>query len=396
MALGASVGYAVAGKEMGPKALLWGAVGGTLPDLDVFGNAFLDDLEGLAFHRGFTHSIIFMLLGPIIMTPLFRWYYRHKLNEKKWVSIVKWILVSFALLLGLAYIGISSFVLLGTVGMGISFAVTLVLYGLLWPKRNELLHSNPNQFKGADTSFGKLYLFFFAVFVTHIFIDVCTTYGTQIFYPFDLYRASIHNISVIDPLYTLPLLLGIIGSLYAGAKANGAGLLLSSLYMGLTFFNLMAVKDSFTTELEKEGIAYERYMVSPTLMNNVIWNGIAESDSFYYLTSMHVGGERLYDFTKVKKDRKGVTDEVMKEGGDVLAWFSNGYYETRKTKKGVTFKDLRFAMHYKDTVQTGMGFTLQKKENGEYETQEVRDRNMNLGEFIPYFRNLLWGNLPDS
>lgn len=390
MALGASVGYAVAGKEWGPKALLWGAVGGTIPDLDVIGNFFLDDLEGLAFHRGFTHSILFILLGPAIMVPVFRYYYRYKLRTTKTMLWIKWILIAFALLLGLAYILLVSYVLLGQLGAIISGGITLGLYYSFWLKRKWLFQENPTMFKGGQTSFSFIYIFFFATFITHVFIDVCTTYGTQIFYPFDLYRASFHNISVIDPLYTLPLLLGIVGSFYMRHKANWAGLIISSLYMVFTFYQLSGVRLTFEQKLEAHDIQYERYMVAPTLMNNFLWNGIAETDSFYYLAPLHTKRGMLRDFSRIRKDREGIKPAVMENGGNVLAWFSDGYYETLKGKSGnVKFKDLRFAIHYQDTIQTGMGFTIRKTEDG-YSAEETRDMNVKLGEYIPYFRKMIW------
>ena len=392
MALGASVGYAVAGKEWGPKALLWGAIGGTLPDLDVFGNFFLDELEGLAFHRGFTHSILFILLGPAVMIPLFRFYYRYRMRERKWVHILKWGLILFALLLGLAYTGLVSFVLLGMGGMVVGLAIGFLLYYALWMKRAWLFQYVSPGFRGTDTSAATVYLFFFATFITHVFIDVCTTYGTQIFYPFDLYRASIHNISVIDPLYTLPLLLGIVGAFYFRSRANWSGLLISSLYMVFTFYNLSLARTAFSQDLKEQDIPYERYMVAPTLMNNVLWNGIAETDSFYYLAPLHLKRGRLQDFERIRKDREGINAKVMENGGEVLAWFSEGYYETIKQSDGdVMFKDLRFAIFYGDSVQTGMGFEIRKTGPDTYRAREARDMQIDMGEYIEYFRNTIWG-----
>ena len=51
-ALGAAVGEVVLGKKVGNKATLWGAFGGTLPDLDIFLNPFLTDVQSLVVHRG--------------------------------------------------------------------------------------------------------------------------------------------------------------------------------------------------------------------------------------------------------------------------------------------------------------------------------------------------------
>ena len=59
IALGAAVGEAVLGKKVGNKAVLWGAVAGTIPDLDVIPGYFMDTVARLDFHRGFSHSILF-------------------------------------------------------------------------------------------------------------------------------------------------------------------------------------------------------------------------------------------------------------------------------------------------------------------------------------------------
>lgn len=60
--LGAAVGEAVLGKKIGNKAMLYGAIAGTIPDLDTFASHFTDTVTALQIHRGFTHSIIFSLL----------------------------------------------------------------------------------------------------------------------------------------------------------------------------------------------------------------------------------------------------------------------------------------------------------------------------------------------
>ena len=67
--LGAAVAEVVAGKQIGNKALLWGAIGGTIPDLDVIGGFFLEEADYVNFHRGFTHSLLFSFLAA----PLLGW-----------------------------------------------------------------------------------------------------------------------------------------------------------------------------------------------------------------------------------------------------------------------------------------------------------------------------------
>ncbi len=77
--LGAATGELVEGQKLGNKAMLWGAIGGTIPDLDVFLNFFYNPIESALLHRGFSHSLIFAL----IFSPIFAWIL-NKLYKKKY------------------------------------------------------------------------------------------------------------------------------------------------------------------------------------------------------------------------------------------------------------------------------------------------------------------------
>ena len=66
IALGACIGEAFAGKKLGKKAMLWGAVVQSIPDIDFIAGTWLDTSENLLAHRGFTHSVLCM----IIIVPL--------------------------------------------------------------------------------------------------------------------------------------------------------------------------------------------------------------------------------------------------------------------------------------------------------------------------------------
>ena len=64
--LGAAVGEATLGKKVGNYAMLWGAIAGTIPDLDVFASRFTDNVTALEIHRGFSHSIVFCCKDRIV------------------------------------------------------------------------------------------------------------------------------------------------------------------------------------------------------------------------------------------------------------------------------------------------------------------------------------------
>ncbi|HET9824236.1 MAG TPA: metal-dependent hydrolase [Chitinophagaceae bacterium] len=93
--LGACTGEAIAGKPLGKKALLIGAVVNTLPDCDVLSNLWLDTDDALLAHRGFTHSFSFVFLGAAVIGFLFQ-----RLFKKTGISLRFWFLFfSFELFL---------------------------------------------------------------------------------------------------------------------------------------------------------------------------------------------------------------------------------------------------------------------------------------------------------
>ncbi|MEP5255017.1 MAG: metal-dependent hydrolase [Winogradskyella arenosi] len=95
--LGAAVGEAVLGKKIGNKALLYGAIAGTIPDLDVFASHFTDTVTALAIHRGFTHSILFSVLFAPLLAWLVSRYETYK-DFKGWAWLFFWALITHPLL----------------------------------------------------------------------------------------------------------------------------------------------------------------------------------------------------------------------------------------------------------------------------------------------------------
>lgn len=85
--LGAAIGEVTLGKKIGNKALIYGALLGTIPDLDVFITPFLNPVSSLFFHRGISHSLLFMvLLAPIAGWILSKIEKKHSIELKKWIS----------------------------------------------------------------------------------------------------------------------------------------------------------------------------------------------------------------------------------------------------------------------------------------------------------------------
>jgi inner membrane protein len=88
VALGGAVGYAVLGSKVGRKALVWGAVLGTLPDLDVL-IPYSGDVEAFTYHRGFSHSLfIHLLASPFITWLILKIHTNTQQYRKRWFALV--------------------------------------------------------------------------------------------------------------------------------------------------------------------------------------------------------------------------------------------------------------------------------------------------------------------
>ena len=83
--LGACIGEAIAGKELGRKALVVGAIANSLPDIDFVASFWLPVSRDLLAHRGFTHSIAFMLLvSPLIAMLCSRLFKNENVSFARW------------------------------------------------------------------------------------------------------------------------------------------------------------------------------------------------------------------------------------------------------------------------------------------------------------------------
>ncbi|CDF79266.1 membrane-bound metal-dependent hydrolase [Formosa agariphila KMM 3901] len=95
--LGAAVGEAVLGRKIGNKAMLYGAIAGTIPDLDVLASHVTDTVTALEIHRGFTHSIVF----SVVFAPIFGWLvtqYDSYKSVKDWSWLFFWAFITHPLL----------------------------------------------------------------------------------------------------------------------------------------------------------------------------------------------------------------------------------------------------------------------------------------------------------
>jgi len=93
------MGEAFAGKTLGKKAMVWGLIAQSVPDIDFIAATWLNTTSSLLAHRGFTHSIFFAIAVALIMATLAnRWHRPHN------ISFTRWLLFFSAVVLGHIFI----------------------------------------------------------------------------------------------------------------------------------------------------------------------------------------------------------------------------------------------------------------------------------------------------
>lgn len=325
--LGAAVGEAVLGKKVGNKAMLYGAIAGTIPDLDVIARYFVDTVTATEWHRGFSHSILF----SVLFAPLFGWMV-WKLHSKAGASWKDW-----------------------------------------------------------------SWLFFWGLF-THPILDAFTTWGTQLFWPFDV-RLAFQNIFVIDPLYTLPFLIFLVLSAFEKrtsinrGRYSRLGLIISSSYLVLTLVLKGISYHFFVTGLEAQNISYQDISVRPSPFNTILWTANIDTDDAYLIGNYSFFDSQEIHFESHPKNHERLGALIKADKVERLIAISEGWY-TITDKAGILyFNDLRFGLMSLDPKERRFAFSYElDTSNGELAVKETPKFREDAKKLLPLLWQRIWGN----
>jgi inner membrane protein len=378
--VGAAVGEVVAGDRVGNRAMLWGAVGCTIPDFDVVFAALGDPVTALSFHRGFTHSYLFALLAPWAVALVVEQFYHHNIHQHrgyKRAIMVSLILFYLGIAAGINFVPyvlgrqISWLVLLPTLALGAWLA------RLLWRDywRKEL--------GTVEAPYMTWVQLFFWTILAHIVVDCFTDYGTQVGLPFTEYRVQWTTIAVIDPLLTLPfaafLLLALSLPRQSRARdlANWAGILWGTLYLVFTYWHKQQVDAILAESLQARRIPFERITTGPTLFNNIVWQGLAESDTAYYY-GLYGFNDRQRAFTRLSVVPKNhhLLSAIPENDRSYafVRWFTSGFYNALPYNGDtIQVNNLRYGLT-SDTLQADnyvYSFLLYPGEDGRWGLRQL-------------------------
>ena len=280
IALGTAVAIGVMGRRTAVwKAATWGAVAGTLPDLDVVidhGDALLN----MVLHRAESHALVYLTL----FAPLLAW-------------------------------GVSR------------------------------IHREAHLFRHWT-------LALWLVLITHPLLDAMTVYGTQLLLPFTNHPYGVGSMFIIDPAYTLPLVLGVVAALRLnntarGLRWNALGLVLSTAYLAWSVFAQGHIDQVARASLRTQGIAAERVLVTPAPLQTLLWRVVALPDDpaspVFYETYVSVfDGSRAPRWAAHDRGTALLAQHALAEPVARLTAFTHGFVKAAATPDGqLRITDLR-------------------------------------------------------
>ena len=207
----------------------------------------------------------------------------------------------------------------------------------------------------------------FLCLATHAMLDAVTIYGTRLFWPFWTDPVSMGAIFIIDPLYTLPLLVAVVWAFCLRSwtasfrKALAVCLGFSVVYLGWALLAQQMIGNRAVALLAAKNIMPDRMIATPTPFNTALWRVIAVDGARNYNLYVPVfgGSERatLYAYGRdLPLDSCAVDDPRIAK----VAQFSRGFYRLMLQGGEIVVADLRMGL----TPNYAFRFVLGRLEDG--------------------------------
>lgn len=191
---------------------------------------------------------------------------------------------------------------------------------------------------------------FYAVLLalaTHPLLDAHTVYGTQLLWPIPTPPVMWSTVFIIDPLYTLPLLVGMIAILARptgrfATRALSTGLVLSTLYLGWSWAAKAIVEDRVAAALNgSDG----RVLTTPAPFSTLVWRILVVEDDTYKEGYYSVlAPNRSIEFTTHDKNLALIKAADHLAAVDRLQWFSQGFIKGSMREDYLVITDLRMGV----------------------------------------------------
>lgn len=186
--------------------------------------------------------------------------------------------------------------------------------------------------------------------VTHVLLDAHTVYGTQLWWPLDRAPEMWSTLFIIDPLYTVPLIIGVIAAaLFKAARSRqqfvAGGLILSTLYLGWSWTAKLIVEQHSIATLESMGLEQASRFSVPTPFNTLLWRVVVKVPDGYLVGYRSV----IADQGPVKFTRYASNDTALDASSNIeavqqLRWFSHDFLHSEVSADKLILSDIRMGL----------------------------------------------------
>jgi len=246
------------------------------------------------------------------------------------------------------------------------------------------------KWRKSTLSFAQIYLFSFLGYATHGLMDACTSYGTQLFWPFSNARYAWNIVSIIDPLFTVPVIVLI--TLAAYRKKPGyarAAFAYAVIFLSLGIIQNQRAEQAAYALAEQRGHQIERLQVKPSFANRHLWKIIYEYDGRYYVDAVkllwhteYITGTSIQKLDVPRDFPWLPADSQQAKDIERFRWFSDGYLAL-STKDPYLIMDMRYSF-LPNSIDSMWGIEIDKQriEEGDiashvsYEIQREMDEKV--------------------
>ena len=191
----------------------------------------------------------------------------------------------------------------------------------------------PRILPGVQIRFRESYCYCLLGYATHGLLDACTTYGTQLLWPFSTERFAWNAASIIDPLFTLPILgLIIAGVVWRKPRLGAIAFVWAISYLCFGLLQRDRAVDAGMQLALSRGHQPIRLEAKPGFANLLLWKIVYETEHTFYVDAIRMGTDVMV-FTGNTAEKLNLTthfrwlDPKSQQAKDIerFRWFSNNY-----------------------------------------------------------------------
>ena len=249
-------------------------------------------------------------------------------------------------------------------------------------------------FKGS-MSMKTVYVASFLGYATHGLLDACTSYGTQLFWPFSDERVTWNNISIVDPLFTLPIaVLLLIAIITRREMFSFIAIGWIVFYLSLGFLQYERTLSAAMQLADSRGHNSERLTLKPSFGNLILWKSIYEHDGVYFVDAIRTvtsstwcSGESIRKFDY--QYHLPSLDRSSQQAIDIerFRWFSQDYLGYDEKNSLVT--DIRYSM-LPNQILPMWGIVIDKNQNMDEHASWWTGRSLDQNQ-LDLFKAMLSG-----